>query len=66
MHFSNDVSIGLDTESLVEAFNESCTFTLDNVAPFKFRRIKSVSQPWLNDETRALTQECRIAEQKWK
>lgn len=66
MYFSNDVSIGLDTESLVEAFNESCTFTLDNVAPFKFRRIKSVSQPWLNDETRALRQECRIAERKWK
>lgn len=39
---------------------------MDAVAPLKRKKMKVAGQPWLNDDTRALRQECRKAERKWK
>jgi len=42
-HFTDDVLSRIDTGSLIEVFNKSCTFTHDNVAPLKLRMTKCVS-----------------------
>lgn len=52
-------------EELVDQFNSSCLEILDAVTPVKVRGRKVKSQPWLNSTTRALRQECRMAERKW-
>ena len=61
-------NVAHDTELLNCWFLKSCQTALDSVAPLKMRRhkIKSETEPWLNETTRASRQECRRAERKWK
>lgn len=47
-------SCGLD--ELSSWFHSSCLTILDSVAPLRTRQLKS--EPWLNDRTRAVRQEC--------
>ena len=56
----------LSTEGLVTMFNSTCSDILDSVAPFKKRGAKARTQPWWNNVTHTLRQECRNAERKWK
>lgn len=46
-------------------FNPS-TAALDSAAPLKIRQPKAKSEPWLNDDTCPVRQECRRADQWWK
>ncbi|KAF7642239.1 hypothetical protein LDENG_00261650 [Lucifuga dentata] len=39
---------------------------LDSIAPFRDKRFKSSSLPWLNENIRHLKRQCRKAECKWK
>lgn len=55
-----------DTDELSSWFYNTCQTVLDSVAPLKTRQPKTKSEPWLNDETRAVRRECRKAERKWK
>ncbi len=65
-HVTNDILNETDTESLIEGFYKACSTTLDTAAPLKHKSVKGGSQPWLNETTRALRQECQKAEWKWK
>ncbi|KAI2651126.1 hypothetical protein H4Q32_019149 [Labeo rohita] len=58
----------LSTEEMVEVFTNSCSISIDSVAPLKLKKAKDESciQPWLNAHTRVLRQQCRKAERKWK
>lgn len=38
---------------------------MDSIAPYKTKEKRPNVQPWLNEQTRALRQECRRAERKW-
>ncbi|KAK0151915.1 hypothetical protein N1851_006719 [Merluccius polli] len=53
-------------DELLSTFNSTCTVILDLVAPFKLKRTKALSEPWLNYSTCALRHSCRCAERKWK
>ncbi len=58
----------LNTEEMLQVFTNSYSISIDSVAALKPRKAKrnNISQPWLNANTRALRQECRKAERKWK
>ncbi len=47
-------------------FNSVCLDIINDVAPIRLKKHKSLSQPWFNNETRALRQACRKAECRWK
>lgn len=64
LYVTNDILN--ETESLIEGFYKVCSTSLDTVAPLKHKRVKGVDQPWLNETTHALRQECRKAKRKWK
>lgn len=51
---------------LLSSFSERSTAILDSIAPFKRRSTKPKADPWLNDTTRTLRQQCRQAERRWK
>ncbi len=55
-----------DLDILVDSFNSECSGILDSIAPFKKVKSKTVSQPWLNAESRLLRQKWRQAERRWK
>ena len=63
-------SLGLSSvytaDKLLSMFSLACTGILDSVAPFKHKRTKAQSSPWLNDATRDLRRACRGAERKWQ
>lgn len=42
----------LSTEEFISQFN--CVDVLNSVAPFKLRKPKTTTRPWLNDHTEAL------------
>ncbi len=58
----------LNTEEMLQVFTNSCSISIDSVAPLKPRKAKrnNISQPRLDANTRALRQEYRKAERKWK
>lgn len=56
----------LNTEELTLLFNSTCHNILDIVARFKVTHAKTKVEPWLNDITRAVRQECWRAECSWK
>ncbi len=56
----------LDTEELTVVFNSVCLDIINDVALIRLKKHKSLSQPWFNNETRALRQACRKAERRWK
>ena len=56
----------ISAEEILSSFNSTCSNILDLIAPFKDRRPKPVTEPWLNDYTRTLRRTCRRAERKWK
>lgn len=58
--------VDLSSEEQVINFNHLCNNILDLIAPFKLKKEKIKTQPWLNSTTRTLRQECRRAERKWK
>uniref|UniRef100_A0A8C6VRF7 Reverse transcriptase domain-containing protein n=1 Tax=Nothobranchius furzeri TaxID=105023 RepID=A0A8C6VRF7_NOTFU len=62
--FSPSRSVGVD--GLVDSINMACSVALDSVAPLKLRQKKIISDPRLNDNTRALRRQCRTHERKWK
>ncbi|XP_070397940.1 uncharacterized protein [Nothobranchius furzeri] len=62
--FSSCTSVGVD--GLVDSFNTACSAALDSVAPLKLRQKKTISDPWVNDNTDALRRQCRTLERKWK
>lgn len=47
-------------------FNTISANILNSLAPIKSKEYKPKSEPWLNDDTRALRQVCRRAERRWK
>lgn len=53
-------------DCFISSFHSTCTSILDSVAPLRIKSSKSRADPWLNDYTRALRQDCRLAERKWK
>lgn len=53
-------------EELINLFSNASSDILDHVAPYKLRRHKTKTQPWLNENTRLLRWECRKAEWKWQ
>ena len=61
-----EVNCVFSADELISMFDSTCTLILDSVAPFTLRRTKVLSEPWLNDCTRALRSTCRRAERKWK
>lgn len=56
----------MDTEELTDVFNSVCLDIIKDVAPIRQKMPKPLSQPWFNNETRALRQACRKAERRWK
>ncbi|XP_057183891.1 uncharacterized protein LOC130550429 [Triplophysa rosa] len=58
----------MTTDQLVLIFNSTYSTALNTVAPLKPKKQKARSspQPWLNASTRALRQECRRAERRWR
>lgn len=54
------------TGELCSWFFSSCRTVLDSVAPLKTVQPKPKPEPWFNDRTRAVKQECRRAERRWK
>ena len=56
----------ISAEEILSSFNSTCSNILDLISPFKDRRPKPVTEPWLNDYTRSLRRTCRRAERKWK
>jgi len=56
----------LNIEELTDKFNSLCSNILNEVAPLRLKKPKLRSQPWLNNETRALRKACRKAERRWK
>lgn len=56
----------LSTEQLITEFNSICGDIADSVAPLTLRTPRTVSQLWLNSQTRALRKLHREAERKWK
>lgn len=55
-----------DPVELISTFNSVCSNIMDSIAPYKTKEKRPNVQPWLNEQTRALKQECRRAERKWK
>lgn len=55
-----------DADVLITLFNSTCTNILDSVAPLRMKRTKALSEPWLNDTTRAIRCACQQAERRWK
>lgn len=55
--------LNFNTEELISLFLSTC---LDTVAPLKSVLSKPKSELWLNETTRAVRQECRRAERRWK
>lgn len=55
-----------NTDELSYWFRDICQTVRDKVAPIKIRQPNIKSEPWLNDETRAVRRECPKAERKWK
>ena len=64
--YTLDDCCNLSADELATLFNSACTDTLDIVAPFRTKRTKALSEPWLNESTRPLRRTCRWAERKWK
>lgn len=65
--FMDNCSLNKIVDYLLTIFNVTCTNILDTVAPFKqTKRPRPKSDPWLNNDTRALRRSCRKAERKWK
>ncbi len=56
----------LTPDEFLDIFNCTCTDILDLVAPFRCKRSKPATEPWLNDTTRTLRCACRRTERKWK
>ena len=56
----------LSAEELLTLFDWTCSEILDSVAPLRSKRMKPLSEPWLNDFTRSLRSACRQAERRWK
>lgn len=66
MLYTLDGCCDLSAEELITLFDSICTDILDFVAPFRTKRSKLLSDPWLNDTSRALRRACTRAERKWK
>jgi len=62
MLFALDKCNALSADELSTLFDSTCTNILNYVAPFKTVHSKPLSEPWLNDTTRALRRACRQAE----
>jgi len=45
----------VDPEELIHLFNDACSDILDHVAPYKLRRYKTKTLPWLNENTQLQT-----------
>ena len=56
----------LSPDSQLSTFFSTCSDILDTVAPFRLKSTKTKVEPWLNDHTRLLRQQCRQAERRWK
>lgn len=65
-HDLHSPSPSLNAANILTSFNATCSAILDTVAPLTSYRPKFKSQPWLNETTRSLRQQCRRAERKWK
>lgn len=59
-------SVLVGPEELINLFKNASSDILDHVAPYKLRRHKTKTQPWLNENTRLLRRKCRKAEWKWQ
>lgn len=55
LYITDSFSSCTDLDSLVDGFNSECTGILDSIAPFKKVKLKKVSHPWLNVESRLFT-----------
>ena len=53
-------------DSLLSTFQSTCSAILDSVAPFRQKTTKTKPDPWLNNHTHLLRQQCRQAERRWK
>jgi len=53
-------------DQLLSALRSTCSAILDSITPFKTKSSKTKTNPWLNDHTRRLRQQCRQAERQWK
>jgi len=52
---------------MVDNFNRNLKSTLDSVAPFLTKTIKTKpTPPWRNEETKKLKRNCRSAERRWR
>lgn len=58
--------LDLMIDEYFNSFNSVCNEILDEIAPLKYRELKTQSQPWMNNEIHTSRQICRKAEQKWK
>ena len=56
----------LSPDELLYNLNSICGTILDDIAPMKTKRQKSIPEQWVNNTTRTLRQACRRAERKWK
>nr|XP_054594302.1 uncharacterized protein LOC129161845 [Nothobranchius furzeri] len=52
-------------DSYLHLLNSSCLAAMDSVAPLKSRLTKIKPDPWLNERTRSIRQNCRRLERKW-
>ncbi len=55
-----------DPDELLTVFNSICSEVWDSVAHYKIKHRKVNHQPWLNEYTCVLRQQCRKAEWAWK
>lgn len=66
LHADSGLVPPLCPDTLLSTFHSACSAILDSVAPFRQKSTKTKADPWLNDHTRLLRQQCRQAGWRWK
>ncbi|XP_013881019.1 uncharacterized protein LOC106530015 [Austrofundulus limnaeus] len=51
---SAEFNFGGNVDQLLDDFNSVCSAILDDIAPFKTKRVSASTEPWLNELTRTL------------
>uniref|UniRef100_A0A3B3HB31 Reverse transcriptase domain-containing protein n=1 Tax=Oryzias latipes TaxID=8090 RepID=A0A3B3HB31_ORYLA len=64
--FSAPLVLNSDANSILSNFNSATARILDQIAPFRLRKVQNKNMPWMTDSIRNSKRICRRAERKWK